>query len=90
MNKEKALASLERKRIARRRKNNNGTIPKCQFCGRVLTSQHIKKKHWKYCSNCKEDPEVRAHLRALYMARWYAKKKGHEQPSLILCEDTIQ
>lgn len=75
--------------ILRRIRNNGGKIPKCAFCGILLTSKLVKRKHSKYCDTCKKDPGVIRHIRALYMARWYAKKKGNEQPSLIHSEDII-
>jgi hypothetical protein len=63
---------------------------KCEFCGRRLASENAGLKVKRYCAPCKKDPEVRRHLRNLYMRRYFQKKRGNEPESIIHAEDIIE
>lgn len=48
----------------------------CMFCEIRLAARSVRKHQQKYCQGCLNSPTVKRYLRALYIRRWRAKKKG--------------
>lgn len=82
----KDRARNDTRRIQRRKKAHGGKLPKCEFCGLLLTSDLAGKKAKRYCLKCRKDPDIIRYLKKMYQARYYAKKVGNEPQNLLFSE----
>ncbi len=75
------------RRRYQRKEKRVGAERKCPFCGILLISHLVAIKQKRYCDECRNDPDVKRHLRALYQRRFQQKKKGQEQDTLTHAEE---